>query len=42
MFDQNIDDDKAWKAGEWINDSFGEPDDPSALLKGLVKSQQLH
>ncbi|MDP3014477.1 MAG: hypothetical protein Q8M92_09560, partial [Candidatus Subteraquimicrobiales bacterium] len=37
MFDRNIDADKAWEAGEWINDSLGEPENPSALWKALVK-----
>lgn len=36
MFDRNIDADKAWGAGEWINDSLGAPGDPSALWQALV------
>lgn len=36
MFDRSIDADKAWEAGEWINDSLGEPNDPSTLWKELV------
>ena len=36
MFDRNIDADKAWEAGEWINDSLGDLNDPSTLWKALV------
>lgn len=36
MFDRNIDADKAWEAGEWINDSLGDLNNPSTLWKALV------
>jgi endonuclease-3 len=40
MFDRNIDADKAWEAGDWINDSLGDQDDPSMLWSSLVTMEK--
>jgi len=35
MFDKFITADRAWEAGEWINDSLGDPGDIGSLWKEL-------
>lgn len=37
MFDRNINAEIAWEAGRWINDSLGDPNDPSVLWEKLIK-----